>query len=130
MTLIVGHWDGTEVLLLAVYHTVISLQNLTTNEHVPSLSGRPYVQIISNLGKVWQSTSSPAHTSGHVKAEVKNYYREGQNPFDYGGPGTRRLHTLENSLEGESKMECFVEISRFIQLFGEVQELQANLLLP
>ena len=28
-----------EVLLLAVYHTVISLQNLTTNEHVPSLSG-------------------------------------------------------------------------------------------
>ena len=28
-----------EVLLLAVYHTVISLQNLTTNEHAPSLSG-------------------------------------------------------------------------------------------
>ena len=27
-----------EVLLLAVYHTVISLQNLTTNEHVPNLS--------------------------------------------------------------------------------------------
>lgn len=26
-----------EVLLLAVYHTVISLQNLTTNEHVPNL---------------------------------------------------------------------------------------------
>eukprot|EP00931_Biecheleriopsis_adriatica_P122468 TRINITY_DN97456_c0_g1_i1.p1 TRINITY_DN97456_c0_g1~~TRINITY_DN97456_c0_g1_i1.p1 ORF type:complete len:359 (+),score=48.78 TRINITY_DN97456_c0_g1_i1:86-1162(+) len=36
------------VLLLSVYHTVISTQNLTTNEH------------------------------------VKNYYREGHNPFDYG----------------------------------------------
>ena len=37
------NWCGTsgsvEVLLLAVYHTVISLQNLTTNEHVVKLSG-------------------------------------------------------------------------------------------
>ena len=70
-----------------------------------------------------------------TRLEVKNYYREGQNPFDYGGPGTQILDTLEFPVrkEGESKMECLWRFPRFfLQRFGhgEVQELQADLLLP
>ena len=47
--------------------------------------------------------------------EVKNYYREGQNPFDYGGPGTQILDALEFPVrkEGESKMECLWRFPRF-----------------
>lgn len=60
------------VLLLSVYHTVVSLQNLTTNEH------------------------------------VKNYYREGQNPFDYGGSKNCMQIYFHPELvlpEGEDKIE-------------------------
>lgn len=61
------------VLLLAVYHTVISLQNLTTNEH------------------------------------VKNYYREGQNPFDYGGfKNCKQIYCFPELVlpEGDDKIEA------------------------
>jgi len=61
------------VLLLAVYHTVISLQNLTTNEH------------------------------------VKNYYREGQNPFDYGGfKNCQQIYCFPERVlpEGDDKIEA------------------------
>jgi hypothetical protein len=41
-----------EVLLLAVYHTVISLQNLTTNEHVPNLTHQTLTP--SNVEMTWK----------------------------------------------------------------------------
>mmetsp|Transcript_101251 Transcript_101251/g.179885 ORF Transcript_101251/g.179885 Transcript_101251/m.179885 type:complete len:349 (+) Transcript_101251:88-1134(+) len=61
------------VLLLSVYHTVISLQNLTTNEH------------------------------------VKNYYRDGHNPFDYGGmKNCRQIYCFPELVlpEGEDHIEA------------------------
>lgn len=60
------------VMLLAVYHTVISIQNLTTNEH------------------------------------VKNYYREGQNPFDFGGyKNCKQIYCYPELVlpEGDDKIE-------------------------
>ena len=45
--------ETAEVLLLAVYHTVISLQNLTTNEHVPNLSDAPKTDP-SNVEMTWK----------------------------------------------------------------------------
>lgn len=67
-------------MLLAVYHTVISIQNLTTNEHVPFFVGLPEIGRKSRVSS-WQ---------------VKNYYREGQNPFDFGG------HNLRDRLDTQS----------------------------
>mmetsp|Transcript_51069 Transcript_51069/g.95640 ORF Transcript_51069/g.95640 Transcript_51069/m.95640 type:complete len:350 (+) Transcript_51069:102-1151(+) len=61
------------VLLLSVYHTVISIQNLTTNEH------------------------------------VKNYYRDGQNPFDYGPyKNCRQIYCFPELVlpEGEDTIEA------------------------
>ena len=43
---------AAEVLLLAVYHTVISLQNLTTNEHVPNLMHQTLTP--SNVEMTWK----------------------------------------------------------------------------
>ncbi|CAE6964329.1 PAT02 [Symbiodinium sp. CCMP2592] len=61
------------VLLLSVYHTVISIQNLTTNEH------------------------------------VKNYYRDGQNPFDFGPmKNCKQIYCFPELVlpEGEDKIEA------------------------
>lgn len=116
-----------EVLLLAVYHTVISLQNLTTNEHVPSLSGSNLCEQIICKNQFFFVCGKIGSWSWHIRhaqtnmsnmslcLEVKNYYREGQNPFDYGGPGTQILDTLEFPVrkEGESKMECLWRFPRF-----------------